>query len=52
MVENSLRQSLLMSGGDPTIFVSRPISGTLFTIMFVVIVGQSIFYLMRKMKKR
>ena len=29
MVERSLRQSLLISGGDLTIFVSRPISGTL-----------------------
>src|SRR5512139_1153840 len=52
MVENSLRQSLLMSGGDPTIFMSRPISGTLLAIMLVVIAGQGVFYMMRKMKKR
>jgi putative tricarboxylic transport membrane protein len=51
MVEQSLRQSLLMSGGDPTIFVSRPISGTLLAIMLVVIVGQGVFYMV-KMKKR
>jgi len=49
MLENSLRQSLLISGGDPTIFVSRPISGTLLALMLVVIVGQSVFYMMRKM---
>ena len=52
MVENSLRQSLLMSGGDPTIFASRPISGTLLNIILVVIVGQSALYMMRKRKKR
>ena len=52
MVEQSLRQSLLMSGGDPTIFVSRPISGTLLTIVLVVIVGQGVFFMIRKMKKR
>ena len=52
MVERSLRQSLLMSGGDPTIFVSRPISGTLLTILLVAIVGQIVFCMVRKKKKR
>jgi putative tricarboxylic transport membrane protein len=52
MLERALRQSLLMSGGDPTIFVSRPISGTLLVITLVAIAGQSVFYVMRKMKER
>jgi putative tricarboxylic transport membrane protein len=33
MVENSLRQSLLMSGGSPFIFFQRPIAGVLMMIV-------------------
>jgi putative tricarboxylic transport membrane protein len=50
MVERSLRQSLLISGGDLTIFVSRPISGTLIAIFVLLIVGQTAFFIKRKMK--
>jgi putative tricarboxylic transport membrane protein len=51
MVERSLRQSLLISGGDLTIFVTRPISGTLIAVLFILIAGQSIFYVMRKIRR-
>jgi putative tricarboxylic transport membrane protein len=49
MVERSLRQSLLISGGDLTIFVTRPISGTLIAIFVLLIVGQSAFFIKRKL---
>jgi len=51
MVERSLRQSLLISGGDMTIFVTRPISGTLIVIMFLLIAGQAFLFLRGKMRK-
>jgi putative tricarboxylic transport membrane protein len=40
LIENSLRQSLLMSAGDFSIFVSRPISGTLMAVFALILVGQ------------
>lgn len=40
LIENSLRQSLLLSNGSMGIFVSRPISGTLFAVFMVVLIGQ------------
>ncbi|MCE5262144.1 MAG: tripartite tricarboxylate transporter permease, partial [Deltaproteobacteria bacterium] len=55
MVERSLRQSLLISGGDATIFVSRPISGALIAVFVLLVVGQSAFFIKRKLggkKKR
>ncbi len=51
MVERSLRQSLLISGGDLTIFVSRPISGTMIGLLILIIVGQSLFHVVRKLRK-
>lgn len=51
MVERSLRQSLLISGGDPTIFVNRPISGTLIGIIVLLIVGQAFLSLRKKVRK-
>lgn len=50
MIENSLRQSLLMSQGSMAIFVSRPISGTLIAI-FVVLVGNQVFQAFRAKRK-
>jgi len=47
MVERSLRQSLLISGGDLTIFITRPISGTLIVLLVLLILGQIIVF-MRK----
>ena len=37
MMENSLRQSLILSAGDPMIFVNRPISGVILTIAFLIL---------------
>ncbi|MBL8670972.1 MAG: tripartite tricarboxylate transporter permease [Alphaproteobacteria bacterium] len=38
--ENALRQSLILSLGDPTIFVSRPLSATLLALAATVLVAQ------------
>lgn len=47
LIENSLRQSLLMSQGNPAIFVTRPISGTIMALFVVVLVYQ-IYHSSRK----
>ncbi len=41
MVEQSMRQSLLMSGGSFSIFVTRPISGALIGLFAVLAAGQA-----------
>jgi len=51
MVERSLRQSLLISGGDLTIFVTRPISGTLIAIFVLLIVGQTFFFIRKRIRR-
>jgi putative tricarboxylic transport membrane protein len=38
MIENNLRQSLLMSDGSPLIFLRRPISATFLIVTFIIIV--------------
>ncbi|MDU4961966.1 MAG: tripartite tricarboxylate transporter permease [Sporomusaceae bacterium] len=40
LIENSLRQSLLMSAGSFSIFFSRPISGTLMAVFVLILLGQ------------
>lgn len=50
-VENSLRQSLLLSKGSFSIFFTRPISGTLMAIFFIVLIGQ-IITVVKKRKKQ
>jgi putative tricarboxylic transport membrane protein len=52
MVEKSLRQSLLISGGDLTIFVSRPISGTMIALFVLLVVGQAAYYLWRRTRAK
>lgn len=47
LIEESFRQSMLLSNGNPAIFLTRPISGTLFGIVIVVI-AFSIFQFSRK----
>ncbi len=37
MMENSLRQSLLLSGGNPLIFLNRPISSVILIIAFLLL---------------
>lgn len=50
LIENSLRQSLLLSGGNMGIFVTRPISGTLVAVFVVVLLGQ--FFSTYKRRKK
>jgi len=45
ILENGLRQSLLMSGGSPLIFVTRPISGSLIAVLVLFIIIQAILRL-------
>lgn len=51
IVERSLRQSLLISGGDLSIFIARPISGTLIAIFVLLILAQSIFFIRKRMRE-
>ncbi len=48
MIENNLRQSLLMSDGSPLIFVRRPISATFLTVTLIVIVLSLIPWIRRR----
>jgi putative tricarboxylic transport membrane protein len=41
MIESSMRQSLLMSGGSFTIFVERPISMALIAVFAILVTGQA-----------
>jgi putative tricarboxylic transport membrane protein len=41
MIESSMRQSLLMSGGSFTIFVERPISTALISVFAILVIGQA-----------
>lgn len=50
LIENSLRQSLLMSAGSFSIFVSRPISGTLMAVFAAILIGQ--LYMAFKNRKK
>jgi putative tricarboxylic transport membrane protein len=50
ILENGLRQSLLMSAGSPLIFVTRPISGSLIAILVLFILIQAGFRLAWKKK--
>ncbi len=43
LIENSLRQALLISGGDLRILVTRPISGAIFGCFGLIVVVQVIF---------
>ncbi|MDR7868375.1 MAG: tripartite tricarboxylate transporter permease [Sporomusaceae bacterium] len=49
LIENSLRQSLLLSAGSMAIFVTRPISGTLMAL-FAAIVAAQAYKAVRKRK--
>lgn len=51
MIENALRQSLLISQGSPMIFVNRPISASLLGI-FVIMVLSQVVKLFRSRKSR
>ena len=47
MIEGSMRQSLLMSGGNFLIFVTRPISLTIVAVFALFVVGQAVFAIRR-----
>jgi len=52
MVEENLRRALLLSRGDPSIFVDRPISATLLAIT-VMMLGWTMFkFLQRSLRRR
>jgi len=38
LLDNSLRQSLLLSGGSPMIFITRPICLVVFSVVLVTLV--------------
>jgi len=51
LIESSMRQSLLMSGGSFSIFVTRPISATLISLFAALIIGQAALSLFKRTKK-
>lgn len=51
MIEGSLRQSLLMSGGSFSIFVTRPISMTLVGLFLILIIGQGVVDIIKRSSK-
>jgi putative tricarboxylic transport membrane protein len=50
IIERSLRQSLLISGGDFSIFVQKPISAVLIILFALLVAGQVIMTLRRRKK--
>ena len=52
MLETTMRESLYISRGDPTIFFTRPISGTLIALLGVFLIGPPLWALIRKVRKR
>ena len=38
LLDNSLRQSLLLSGGSPMIFITRPICLAVFSVVLVILI--------------
>ena len=51
LLEQNLRQSLLMSGGDFTIFVSRPISGVTLAIAFLLLLSNLLPFMKKRREK-
>lgn len=47
ILEQSFRQSMLISNGDPSVFISRPVSGTMLGVLVVVVVGSAILRTVR-----
>lgn len=48
LLENALGQSMIISSGDPTIFVRRPISGTIISIALVLLILPAVRWIMGK----
>jgi putative tricarboxylic transport membrane protein len=51
LLENNLRQSLLMSGGNFSIFVNRPISAVTLAVAFLLLLSNLIPFLKRRRKQ-
>jgi putative tricarboxylic transport membrane protein len=51
LLEKSLRQSLIMSNGDPTIFLTRPISAVLIAAAIAVIISSYLFVALMKRRQ-
>jgi len=51
LFEDNLRQALILSRGDPTVFVTRPISATLLAAMVIAVAVMSLPSLARKRKE-
>lgn len=51
LLEQNLRQSLLMSGGSFTIFVTRPISGVTLVIVFLLLLSNMIPFMKKRREK-
>ncbi|MBN1104379.1 MAG: tripartite tricarboxylate transporter permease [Deltaproteobacteria bacterium] len=52
ILERSLRQSLLMSGGEVSIFFTRPISGGMIAVLLLFVAGQIALNAYRRRKER
>jgi putative tricarboxylic transport membrane protein len=52
VLESSLRQSLRISGGDPLIFIQRPISAFFIAALFLVALGPSVWRFMAKWRRQ
>jgi putative tricarboxylic transport membrane protein len=51
ILEQNLRQALLMSGGSFTIFISRPISAVMLVIAFLLLLSNVLPYMKKKREK-
>jgi putative tricarboxylic transport membrane protein len=52
MLETTLRESLFISRGNPTIFFTRPLSGTILVILAIMLFTPPILALVKKSNKR
>lgn len=52
MLEENIRRTLLLSRGDPTALLQRPISGTLLVAAIAILVGVAVFSLRRAARAR
>ena len=50
MLEENFRRSMLLSHGDFSTFITRPISGTLFTLIAIFVVWQAVAFFMQARK--
>jgi putative tricarboxylic transport membrane protein len=51
ILERTLRQSLLISGGDPSIFLTRPVSRVLVIITVLFLISSGVWEFLRNRKR-